>query len=203
MASYDAIVLAGGAGRRLGGIDKPSAFVGGRTLLELALDAVPQARRIVVVGPRRPVAVPVQWTSETPAGGGPAAALGAGLRLVSSANVVLLASDLPFARTAVPRLLAALARDDDLHGALLVDATGRQQPLLGAYRAAALANAVAGAGELHGLPVRVLFRALRLAEIPALGGEALDCDTPHALARARAIVTGQAPGAGSRPGPDE
>ncbi|MGW0901366.1 NTP transferase domain-containing protein, partial [Streptomyces goshikiensis] len=41
--TYDAIVLAGGAARRLGGVDKPALPVGARTLLDRVLDACPDA----------------------------------------------------------------------------------------------------------------------------------------------------------------
>ncbi|MEE4545309.1 NTP transferase domain-containing protein [Streptomyces sp. V4-01] len=77
--SYDAVVLAGGAARRLGGADKPALPVGGRMLLDRVLAACPGARATVVVGPRRPTSRPVRWTREDPAGGGPLPALAAGL----------------------------------------------------------------------------------------------------------------------------
>jgi molybdopterin-guanine dinucleotide biosynthesis protein A len=48
------VVLAGGAGRRLGGRHKPGITVAGRTLLDHVLDAVAAADRVVVVGPRQP-----------------------------------------------------------------------------------------------------------------------------------------------------
>ncbi|MBT2472738.1 NTP transferase domain-containing protein, partial [Streptomyces sp. ISL-66] len=54
--TYDAIVLAGGAARRLGGADKPGLLVGGRPLLDRVLDACADARTTVVVGGRRPTA---------------------------------------------------------------------------------------------------------------------------------------------------
>src|SRR5690606_32944159 len=82
----DAVILAGGAARRMGGADKPGLRVGDRTLLERAADAVrahaPEAR-VVVVGPERdsPRAL---YTREDPPGGGPVPALGAGLRHVRS-----------------------------------------------------------------------------------------------------------------------
>ncbi len=56
MPSYDAIVLAGGSGRRLGGVDKADIRVGEQTLLDRALDAVAEATKRVVVG--RPRALP-------------------------------------------------------------------------------------------------------------------------------------------------
>ncbi|MFE1500369.1 NTP transferase domain-containing protein, partial [Streptomyces albidoflavus] len=41
--AYDAVVLAGGAARRLGGSDKPAVRVGGRPLLDRVLGACPDA----------------------------------------------------------------------------------------------------------------------------------------------------------------
>ncbi|WP_399128711.1 molybdenum cofactor guanylyltransferase [Actinacidiphila sp. ITFR-21] len=83
--SYDAVVLAGGAARRLGGADKPALPVGGRTLLDRVLAACAGADRTVVVGPRRPTARPVRWAGEEPPGGGPLPALAAGLTALASA----------------------------------------------------------------------------------------------------------------------
>ena len=42
--AYDAVVLAGGAARRLGGADKPGVRVGGRALLDRVLTACADAR---------------------------------------------------------------------------------------------------------------------------------------------------------------
>lgn len=54
MTAYDAIVLAGGAAKRLGGADKPGIRVGGRALLDRVLAACADASTTVVVGGRRP-----------------------------------------------------------------------------------------------------------------------------------------------------
>ncbi|MEU5399582.1 DUF6457 domain-containing protein [Streptomyces sp. NPDC005963] len=78
--AFDAIVLAGGSAQRLGGADKPGLSVGGRTLLDRVLSASRGARRTVVVGGRRGTERPVVWAREDPPGGGPVAALDAGLR---------------------------------------------------------------------------------------------------------------------------
>src|SRR4051794_27690959 len=75
---FDAIVGAGGRGTRLGGVDKASLDVAGRSLLERVLDAVAAARTVVVVGDERPTGRPVRWTREQPAYGGPVAAAYAG-----------------------------------------------------------------------------------------------------------------------------
>ncbi|MGW5420618.1 DUF6457 domain-containing protein [Streptomyces sp. NPDC003943] len=78
--AYDAIVLAGGSARRLGGADKPGVRVGGRALLDRVLAGCRDAGRTVVVAAPRATARPVEWTREDPPGGGPVAALDAGLR---------------------------------------------------------------------------------------------------------------------------
>jgi molybdopterin-guanine dinucleotide biosynthesis protein A len=185
---FDAIVLAGGTSRRMADItsDKTDLDVGGRTLIDRAIAAVAGAGRIVVVGRARPVATPVTWSIEEPAGCGPAAGLMAGLRKVGADVVVVLAADLPFAATAVPRLLAALqnvAGESDV--AMLIDQSGRRQPLLAAYTVTALRSR-ADAGPWANRSLRELVAPLRVVEVPAKLDEALDCDSPADLARARA-----------------
>ncbi len=82
--AYAAIVLAGGSARRLGGRHKPGIPVGGVPLLDRVLNAVPDARPRIVVGPPQPVPPDVFLVLEEPAGGGPVAATAAGLgRLVA------------------------------------------------------------------------------------------------------------------------
>lgn len=197
MTAYDAVVLAGGAAARLGGADKPGLVVGGRTLLERVLAACAGAGTTVVVGPARPTGRgDVCWAREDPPGGGPVAALAAGLAAVTAERTVLLAADLPFldGRT-LDRLLAALD-DPGRDAAVLVDADGRDQPLTGAYRTAALRAALARLGDPAGRPLRRLLAPLRIVRLADPGGAALDCDTWEelALARRRAALT--ADGAG-------
>ncbi|GAA2739576.1 hypothetical protein GCM10010440_02940 [Kitasatospora cinereorecta] len=183
MTAYDAVVLAGGAGRRVGGVDKPGLAVGGRTLLDRVLDACAQARRVVVVGPERATARGgVRWTREEPPGGGPVAAVAAGLALVDAERVLLFAADLPFLdRPTVERLLAGLA---DADGALLVDAAGRDQPLAAAYRTAPLRAALSRLGDPAGQPLRRLLGGLHLLRLADPEGVAYDCDTWEELAQA-------------------
>ncbi|MFF1746700.1 NTP transferase domain-containing protein, partial [Streptomyces mirabilis] len=59
-APYDAVVLAGGAARRLGGADKPGLRVGGRPLLDRVLAACATAATTVVVAAPRETARPVE-----------------------------------------------------------------------------------------------------------------------------------------------
>ncbi|MFI9029663.1 DUF6457 domain-containing protein [Streptomyces sp. NPDC053560] len=204
---YDTIVPAGGAARRLGGADKPALAVGGRSLLDRVLAACPGAARTVVVGPERPTLRPVVTTREDPPGAGPVAALDAGLRHTTAGTVLVLSADLPFLTTAtVDALLAAVADTEDLQsaqgaqgesagadGALLVDADGRDQPLVAAYRAAALRRALetlrTAHGGLAGLPLRALLAELTVRRVrDDTATASYDCDTWEALSAARARI---------------
>lgn len=196
-AGYDAVVLAGGAARRLSGADKPGLRVGGRALLDRVLAACDGARSTVVVADPRPTARPVTWAREDPPGGGPLAALAAGLRRTAAEHVVVLSADLPFlAGPTVGRLLSTLAAGD-ADGVLLTDADGRDQPLVAAYRAPALRRELAAlareraeraAGpDLTGLPLRRLTGALRLTRLPNAVAS-FDCDTWDDIATARARI---------------
>lgn len=161
---YAAVILAGGRARRLGGRAKPELVLGGVRLLDRVLAAVPDAAPRIVVGPPLPVPAGVLLTREEPAGGGPVAALAAGLDLVGDVGyVVVLAADLPFVTAdVVARLLAeSLGRD----GALLVDDGGRDQLLLGAWRTAALRAAVAALPSVSGASLRSLLAGLSVARV--------------------------------------
>ena len=81
IAEFDAIVLAGGRGSRLGGVSKPGVTVGGRRLLDIALAAVASARQVVVVGDL-PVPDGVRLTREDPPFGGPVAGVAAGFEFL-------------------------------------------------------------------------------------------------------------------------
>ncbi|WUD74354.1 molybdenum cofactor guanylyltransferase [Streptomyces sp. NBC_00510] len=191
---YDAVVLAGGAARRLGGADKPGLAVAGRALIDRVLDACAGAATTVVVGPRRPTVRPVAWAREEPPGGGPLPALSAGLREVTADVVLVLAADLPFlSRTTVGALLAALRGGQGEDGVVLTDPDGRDQTLAAAYRTEALrqhlALIAAEHGTLTGLPLRLLTGELALRRLPDPTGQAsFDCDTWDDLSTARARI---------------
>ncbi|GHH82439.1 NTP transferase domain-containing protein [Streptomyces capitiformicae] len=189
--AFDAIVLAGGAARRLGGADKPGVRVGGRALLDRVLTACAGAGTTVVVASPRPTARPVLWAREEPPGGGPLAALDAGLRHTTAPYVVVLSADLPFLdEETVRRLLDAL-RAADADGVLVTDSDGRDQPLVAAYRAEAprreLARLATEHDGLTGLPLRRLTAALRLTRITDPVAS-FDCDTWDDIAAARARI---------------
>lgn len=184
---YDAIILAGGTARRLGGVDKPALDVGGVSLLDRAVDAVAGAARIVVVGPRRPVVREVLWCREQPVGGGPVAAIATGLACTAAEIVVVLAADLPWVCPAVPVLLGALSSGNV---AVLVDPSGRVNHLAAVWRRAALTAALKSVGDPDGAPVRSLLAGAEQILVPDTGGWGRDCDTWDDLAEARTLSEG-------------
>ncbi|WP_335645161.1 molybdenum cofactor guanylyltransferase [Amycolatopsis albispora] len=153
---------------------------GGRPLLAGVLDALGDAD-VVVVGPERPGLRPVRWAREDPPGGGPVAALAAGLALLPEATeIALLAADLTgCTASTVDKLRRARGAAD---GALLV-ADGRRQWLAGVWRAAALRAAIPA--EAAGTALRRVLGDLSIVEVPAAPGEAADVDTPEDLRRLR------------------
>ncbi|RRO20481.1 molybdenum cofactor guanylyltransferase [Saccharopolyspora rhizosphaerae] len=186
MADFAAVVLAGGRARRLGGVDKVMLPVQGRTLLDRTLDAVPDADPVVVVGPQRPTTSAVRWTTEDPAGGGPLAAVEAGLRLVEGDDgvVAVLAADHPHLTAGtLDRLREVLSSDPRARGAVLAEPGDRAQWLVGVWRLAALRRAMPEAVENR--PVRDLFAPLEPHHVPATTAEVSDVDTPADLSRAR------------------
>lgn len=176
---WDAVIVAGGKGRRLGGVSKPALVVGGLTLLERTLAAVKMAHAVAVVGGPRPAGV--RWTVEKPPGSGPAAGLGAGLAVLerdrdSAPWTAVLAVDMPRAASAVPALLAARGERD---GAWFVDHNGYPQPLLAVYRTAALVGALDEAGHegLAHASLRTLVGGLTMTELPDDSQLSRDLDT--------------------------
>lgn len=171
-----AVVLAGGRGSRLGGVDKASVEIAGITLLERALDALVDVGEVVVVGEPVPTTRPVTFTREDPAGGGPAAGLLAGLRAFPRPPtwVVVLAVDMPGVSASTIRRISGQQQRD---GALLVDPDGRRQPLCAVYVTAALERNRPSYEQEHGLPLHRLVAGLDLGEVPAEGFETRDVDS--------------------------
>jgi molybdopterin-guanine dinucleotide biosynthesis protein A len=199
-AAFDAVVLAGGEGRRLGGVSKPEVLVDGRAMLDRVLDATEGARRVVVVGPARLARPGVLTVLEDPPSGGPVAGLDAGMAALGedgASRVLVLACDVPLVAEAVPALLAALPNgmpQERAHrdGARLVDGEGRGQPLAAVYRAAALRDALArcrARGGVHGASVRGLVADLRWVDVPDVDGAGADGDTWEAVAHLEDVIT--------------
>lgn len=177
----DVVIVAGGAGTRLGGASKPDLVVGGESLLDRTLGAVDGAHGVVIVGgPRRDG---VAWTLEEPPGGGPAAAIAAGLAALAAARApakwtLALAVDIPHVARALPLLVAALHQLESAHrahGAWIVDAEGREQSLLAIYRTEALAERAHGTSA--GASMRTLVAGLVMTAVQDPDGASRDLDT--------------------------
>ncbi|QIK74814.1 molybdenum cofactor guanylyltransferase [Nocardioides piscis] len=176
-AGFSGILLAGGTAARMDGIDKSSIELGGRTLLEICLDAFLDADEVVVVGPgSHPTTRPVTNVREDPPLGGPVAGLLTGLDalLRPPAVVGVLAVDMPRVGAHTFRRLRGAATGTD--GAFLVDDSGRRQ-LCGVIDAAALARVRPDLEHQHGMSMRALLDGLALVEVPAVGEESRDIDT--------------------------
>ncbi|MPZ28072.1 MAG: NTP transferase domain-containing protein [Micromonosporaceae bacterium] len=196
---YAAVVLAGGAGRRLGGVAKPVLPVAGQPMLHRVLAAVAGADPRVVVGPDQlPVPPDVAHTQEQPPGGGPVPAIAAGLALVPDGvpDLAVLAADLPLLTGAAIRRLLDAAAGPGRDGAVFVDSAGRPQWLCGVWRTGPLRARLAALGpELAGLSMRRLLgdgdlSVARLTD-PGPGPPPWwDCDTDADLQRAAAELTG-------------
>jgi molybdopterin-guanine dinucleotide biosynthesis protein A len=164
------------------GSDKTAAALSGATVLDHLLDELPAGWPVVVVGPERPTRRAVRWARESPPGGGPVAGVAAGLSLVDTPLVVVVAGDMPFAADAAATLVASLRADAATDAVVAVDGEGRSNPLLAAYRTAALR------GALPDPPLDAPARSmLVLPHTTSVVDEAdaLDVDTPEALAAAR------------------
>lgn len=211
--TLDAVILAGGRGSRLGGVDKASLRIDGERLVDRAAAAARAqgAGHVVVVGPEHTRAPGSLVVREDPPHSGPLAALATALPHVSAEWTLLLSCDLEHP-DAVCRTLnetlrtTADGRDDD--GFVLRDDDGYPQWLAGLYRTAALRRGVqaltASTTTLAGLSLRQLFRAgeLHLTEVPAPSTDTADIDEPDDLIRARAVVdpsTGTGTGTGAHP----
>ncbi|MFI5928718.1 molybdenum cofactor guanylyltransferase [Micromonospora sp. NPDC051543] len=199
VGTYAAVVLAGGAARRMGGVDKPALPVGGRSMRDRVLAAVGDAAPRVLVGPADGVPDDVRVTREDPPGGGPVAATAAGLALLDpdTTLVALLAADLPLLTpAAIGDLLAHLARERPVDGVCFVDADARRQSLCGvwrvdALRAGLLRLAAERGGSLAGASMRAVLAGLAIHDVPWVGAGPppwFDCDTDEDVRRAEEWV---------------
>ena len=189
MQAYEAIVLAGGLGRRLGGADKAVLELASQSLLSRALNAVRGAEQITVVGPPRDLPAHIRSRSEDPPGGGPVAAVAAVIDLVETDVVVVLACDMPFVSAADTGRLVEAVGDSD--AAMFRDAAGRRQFLAAAYRSAALQRAIGELGTVHGAAMRDVVSRLTVTDVTADPETTLDIDTWDDIARSREILEDQ------------
>lgn len=209
MTVLNAIVLAGGASRRMGS-DKTSIVIDGRTLLRRSIDAVllAGAERVVVVGrsPGLDANLPgVVSIGDSAPGSGPLGGFVDGLRCLAgtgasgplragegptSGVVLLVASDHPDHEPDELRYLASFLAEEPMSTMAVIPVVeGRDQTLHAAYRPVLigpLANAiVSGERSLHrALAGQVIVRLERAGERRR---SYLDLDDPEQLAAYREV----------------
>jgi molybdopterin-guanine dinucleotide biosynthesis protein A len=194
-----AAILAGGQGRRLGGVQKPLLEVGGRTVLERTVAAVaPLAGALFLVGdPALLGGLGHRVVADRRPGQGPLAGLEAALAESPAETLLLLGGDMPFLTTALlERLLG------EAPGADVVCMAGERglEPLCARYHrrllgqvtalldggersVQALLEALAGSAALAALPPRDARERLALTNL----------NTADDLARARALAAAGEP----------
>ena len=185
---WDAVVLAGGPPERLG-IEQCELRFQGRSLLNIALDAVMRAETRVVVGPDRPgMPEDCRCVIEQPRFAGVLAALETGLGALDPeepAFVAVVAADQPYADDALAVVLSEVAVHSPYDGWVASDPSGHASPLLAVYRKAALWTAferLREAGVLAGADIHHLVAGLALKPVRLLGFLCVDADGPEDVA---------------------
>ena len=201
--SCAAVVVAGGASRRLNHVPKASLSDGTSTLLDCALEAVAAASPRVVVGPESlPLPTGVLRTREDPPFSGPAAAIHAGLECIATdcerSQVplpdwcLILGVDTPRIAPAVQQLIAAARSaeqavatpsttgseapsDSEASEGFWGVSEGIYQPLVGIYRFEAI-RSVFSTGTTDA-SVRSFLRRLNPVAVQMSAADTADVDT--------------------------
>lgn len=191
IAGFNALILAGGRGTRLGGEGKAELELHGQRLVDRVVAAARQAGagRVVVVGPESTGTKADAVLREDPPFAGPLAGIAAGLsgsKLASNNEwLMVLACDLQRPDAVVTALVNGFEQRA-ADGLLLVDAQGHPQWLAGIYRTSRLASVCEDLGEnLINAPVRRGLNQLQLAQVPVDDETSSDIDNLQALESAR------------------
>lgn len=176
------IVLAGGRGQRMGGVDKAQVTLDGVRLIDHLLAAL-TGYQVVVVSPQPDLGVAVPVVSEQPPFGGPVAGIAAGFRAVESSELVaVLSVDAPDSPALLPRLVNTLAQHPAADVAVVRAADGHVQPLCAVWRTAGLRQALDRLGTVRDQAAKKLLRAADLVIEVEGDGTERDYDTPRELA---------------------
>lgn len=184
----DVIIVAGGRGKRMGGVDKATVTVNGERLIDHLLDEVSildALQQVVVVSSRNLSIRPgVKTTAEDPPFSGPVAGILAGvdaLRDAAADRTAILAVDAPESATLIPELNEALD-DSDAQVAVIREAGGHLQPLCAVWDTESLWLALNEMGETADKPAKALIAAAEAITEVAGSGEERDYDTLEELA---------------------
>ena len=182
MAQKIGLVLAGGAGRRMGAA-KGELRVDGMSLAERAARVLlPLCGNVLISvpkGARNPAPAFPVVEDDPPAGRGPLAGIASAFASTGRADLFVLACDYPGADTELYRVLRDLA-EPDAQLVLPTDAGGRDHPLVALWRRGA-EPAVRAALEGGSLRVHSLFPDLEVQRIPAADLQTLGVDVGLAL----------------------
>jgi molybdopterin-guanine dinucleotide biosynthesis protein A len=136
-----AVILAGGQGRRMGGLNKALLSFGDETFIERQLQVAKEVSdEIIIVANDREISTLFQNESTVRVipdifiGEGPLAGLHAGLAAASNSVIWLLGCDQPFLNAAAAQLLHNRMVDGGNFQAALPLIGGRPQPLHAVYR---------------------------------------------------------------------
>jgi molybdopterin-guanine dinucleotide biosynthesis protein A len=164
--SRGCVILAGGHGSRLGGVNKALLEVGGRQIVERTLASIrPLVAHVTLVvndDSLAPLNLPLFHDPEPHAGVLPA--LLTGLRASAAELCLVTASDMPFVNSAlVDHLFSACASFD----VCLPYTDGRAEPMFAVYRREPCIKAIAGAlarGQMRMIAFLDSLRVARLEE---------------------------------------
>ena len=182
---WSALILTGGTSNRFGS-DKSEAILQGNTLIDYLISSIPAGVPVVIVGPARDeFATTIRVVQEDSPGGGPVAGIAAGLPLIETEYVSVLATDMPYSAALVPLLMLDLS--DEVDGAIVVDEEGFQQPFSGIYRTLVLKRALEEIAPVSGQSMRKLLNQLHVKQVRLSADEThllVDIDTPEDLIKA-------------------
>ena len=181
VALIETILLAGGRGERMGGVDKASVRLNGRRLIDHLLPALPGP--VIVVSPHDlPLPDAARRVTEDPPYGGPVAGVAAAAPLIRSDLVAVLSVDAPDSPALLPALVDALTAAPDAGVAVTRAADGRVQPLCAVWRRDALLAALATLESTRDIAAKRLLAAATVVEVPGAGLDT-DYDTLAELAQ--------------------
>lgn len=186
----DVIIVAGGEGRRMGGVDKASLKLNGIRFIDHLLQdlaGIP-TDKVIVVTPREDLKLGgnVLRCSEEPPLGGPVAGIEAAIKLCSADYVAVIAVDAPYSARALAPLEEKLLGHPHASAAA-IESEGFLQPLCAVWKRVDLLGALgavaeAAGGSVRNQSVRAVLRSApgEVLSVPATGAER-DVDTPADL----------------------